>query len=342
MISILDKKYFRYSGRILEKENSAYLGFTNSTIEFYVKCKSKDKSVITASIGTERNGEVNDARLKVYIDDSREESLLVLNKEINDYTLATLTDNETHKITIIKITEASMSYAKLNNITIEGGEILPLEPVDEKRMKVEFIGDSITCGYGVYGAPNSEFHIKEEDGMLSYASIVSQSLNLNARYFSVSGYGVFVKYDGDPEGIIPKVYPYTNYFIDEKEFYDFNEFIPDLVVINLGTNDSGHLHKEEIQKGFTTNYINLIKYIKSNAPNTKVLCTCGTLCTNAFPFVQKAVNQALNDGIRDLYTFELPYHDVEHDGMASGHPSIITHQKDAERLSAIIKDIMNI
>lgn len=341
MISILDKTYFRYAGRILEKDESAYLGFTNSSVEFYVKSNSNDKSVIIANIGTKLNGEVNEARLKVFLDDSKEESLLILNEELNDYTLATLTDNEIHKITIIKITEASMSYAKLNHITIKGGEILPLKPIVDNRMKVEFIGDSITCGYGVYGTPNSEFHIKEEDGLLSYAALTAKSLNANARYFCVSGFGVYVKYDGDPEGIIPKVYPYTNYFIDENEYYDFNEFVPDLVVINLGTNDSGHLHNEDIQQGFISNYLKLLKYIKSNAPNVKILCTCGTLCTNAFAFVQEAVNLALRAGLDNVYTFELPYHDVEHDSMASGHPSIITHQKDAERLSGKIKEIMN-
>ena len=343
MICILDKNYFRYYGRVLEKDGASYLGFTNSMVEFYVKGTNDKINVISANIGTNPNGEENETRLKVFIDDSDvPAALLVLHEESAHYTLASFEDNEVHKISIIKITEAAMSHAKLIGVNVTNGEIVPLPLSEDNRTKVEFIGDSITCGYGVYGDPDSEYHIKNEDGMVSYAALTAKSLGLNARYFSVSGFGVYVRYDGDPEGIITKVYPYTNYFVDETIKYNFNDFVPDLVVINLGTNDSGHLEKENIQNGFISNYVGLIKFIKSYAPDSKILCICGTLCTNAFTYIDSAIKLATKAGLTDLYTFELPYHDVERDGMASGHPSLITHQKDAELLAAKIKVIMSL
>jgi hypothetical protein len=342
MIGILDENYFKYSGRILEKDGAAYLGFTNSKVEFYVKGNNSQLK-ITADIGTTNNGEENEARLKVYVDDAdKEENLLILSKESAVYTLAELKDTKIHKITLIKITEAAMSYARLNSILVTDGDLVKLPTIEDNRIKVEFLGDSITCGYGVYGEPNSEYHISEEDGMVTYASLTAKELNLNARYFSVSGYGVFVKYDGDPEGIIPKVYPYTNYFVDETIKYDFKDFIPAIFVINLGTNDSGHLDKEDIQKGFISNYAALLHFLKSYAPQSKILCICGTLCTTAFAFIEKAVKQVTEAGLKDIYTMELPYHDVETDGLASGHPTIATHKKDAKRLTEKIKEIMSL
>lgn len=51
MISILDKNYFRFSGRILEINGAPCLGYTNSSLEFYVKA-SNSGTRITAQIGT--------------------------------------------------------------------------------------------------------------------------------------------------------------------------------------------------------------------------------------------------------------------------------------------------
>lgn len=343
MIPILDKNYFMYHGRILEMNNSVYLGFTNSCVEFYVKGNEENNLNIIANISTKLNGEVNEARLKVFVDDNESpSSILILQKENADYIVASFKDDDIHKITMIKITEAAMSYAAINEINVIGGDLLSLPPIDSKQLKVEYIGDSITCGYGVHGLPNSEFHIKEEDGLYTYASLTTKSLNLDARYFSVSGYGVFTKYDGDRDGIISKVYPYTNYFINETIEYDYNEFVPDLYVINLGTNDSGHIHNTEVAKGFVTNYIELLLLLKRNAPHAKILCTCGTLCINVFSFISEATNKVKKMGLKDIYTLEFPYHNVEQDGIASGHPSIKTHERDSILLINKIKEIMNI
>jgi len=342
MADILNKDYFNYSGRILKKDNAAYLGYTNSKVEFYVKA-TKDTAVITARIDTQNNGEENEARLKVFLDNKeQEETLLVLHEESKEYQLVTITEEAVHKITLIKITEAAMSYAKLISIYIEGGELIPLPTHLDNRLKIEFIGDSITCGYGVYGEPESDYHIREEDGMKTYAAYAAKELNLDARYTAVSGFGVYTKYDGDREGILPKVYPFTNYFIDEKEMYDFKDFIPDIFVINLGTNDSGHLHNKEVQDGFIQTYVTFLKFLKSYAPDSTILCICGTLCTNAFSFIETAVAKARDNGLDKLYTYELPFHNVALDGMASGHPSLLTHQKDGERLAGKLREILKL
>lgn len=343
MIPVLDNNYFKYHGRILEKNDSVYLGFTNSSMEFYVKGDNDNNLNITANISTKLNGTMNDARLKIFLDDyDIPSSILVLDKENADYFIASFNDDKIHKVTIIKITEAAMSYAAINKLLINGGELLSLPPIEDTRLKVEFIGDSITCGYGVHGLPDSLYHIKDEDGLYSYAALAAKELNLNARYFCVSGFGVFTRYDGDRDGIISKVYPYTNYFVDETISYDPNEFVPDLYVINLGTNDSGHLHDNEIAKGFVHNYVELLLTLRRNSQNAKILCTCGTLCTNAFSYIIDAVNIAKKMGLTKLYTLEFPYHNVLEDGMASGHPSIITHAKDSKLLIHKINEIINI
>lgn len=343
MIPVLDLNYFKYSGRIITSNGTAYIGHTNSSVEFYVKGKDNTPLTISATISTKLNGEQCEARLKVFLDDNTEAShIIILNQETYDYPIALFDDDDIHKIKIIKITEASMSYAALHQVNVIGGDILLLPNYTENEIKVEFIGDSITCGYGVHGEPNSEFHIKEEDGLFTYASFTSQELNLNARYFCVSGYGVYLSYDENPEHIISKVYPYTNYFINEELIYDNSDFIPQLYVINLGTNDSNHLSKKENQIGFVHNYIELLKMLKKISPTCKIICTCGTVCTSVFPLIASAVEETLSQGYDSIYTLEFPFHNVKEDGIASGHPSIKTHKKDSLLLISKIKEVMKL
>ncbi|SFR91232.1 SGNH/GDSL hydrolase family protein [Anaeromicropila populeti] len=338
MINILDKNYFRYYGRILEKDGYEYLGYTNSQVDFIVK--GNGLTTVTAQIGTNLNGEVNEARLRVFLDDVLiTEEPIVLNKAEAVYTLASFDDVKEHKISLIKITEASMSYAKLQSIEVCGGTLLPLPNEKDTRMKVEFIGDSITCGYGVYGEPESEYHIREEDGMASYAYLTAKELNFNARYFSVSGYGVYLEWTGDENGVIPRVYPYTNWWADEEALYDFSDFIPELIVINLGTNDSGHMDKDGVPERFVKAYVSFLKFLKGHYPGAKILCTCGTLCTQSYEYVEEACKTALSGGLTGIYFYQQPYHNVQEDGIASGHPSLITHQKDARQLIEKIKEI---
>lgn len=341
MIHIFDRNYYRYYGRILVKDEMVYLGFTNSKVEFYIKGDGSGNTQITADIGSNVNEEVNYARLRVYVDDIlMDKEPVVLDEAVKTYPIAHINDNSVHKISIVKITEAQMSYAQLRAFHIENGTLLHLPSEADNRVKAEFIGDSITCGYGVHGAPHSQYHIKEEDGEITYAALTAKALDLNARYTSVSGYGVYCEYTGDVKGTLPYIYPYTNFWVDKDIEYDFHDFTPELVVINLGTNDSRFFEENGFAEKFITAYIDFIKFIRSKYPKCTILCVCGTLATQPFEYIQKAVDILKKEGLPSIYTLELPYHDVEHDGQASEHPSAVTHKKDADRLIAKIKEIM--
>ena len=64
----------------------------------------------------------------------------------------------------------------------------------------------------------------------------------------------------------------------------------------------------------------------------------GTVAPGMFKFVEQVVAKVNMEGLKGVYGVELPEHDVEHDGIASGHPSRITHEKDADRIVAFMKE----
>ncbi len=332
-----DKDFYQYEGRILEKDGVAYLGYTNSYVRFYARGEQ-----VRAYLISNITEDVNMAGLSVFLDDCDEAvNKLVVDKEEAWYDICELPDDKEHLVTIVKITEAAMSHVGLVKLQIENGELLKREFPQRSELKIEFIGDSITCGYGVLGAPEAEYTLRDEDGMLAYAYLAAKELNARARYLSASGHGIYVEYTGDPEGNVPKLFPCVNWYIDPTVAYDYNEYVPDVVVINLGTNDSGHMEKPEIQEMFVKSYVEFLHTIKNAYPETKIICTIGTLCDIMFDWIEKAIAIYEDEGGKDVYMRRLPYHNVEEDGMACMHPSAITHRKDGERVAGFIKEILD-
>jgi len=335
--NFMDEELFDFEGRILKDEDIAYLGYTNSRVSFF--CKGKKLRCLIKSNITE---DVNMAGISVYVDDKLiDRETHVMDKSEAWYDILTLPDEEVHMVTILKLTEAAMSYVALVELEVVEGELIKGEFPAKPDLKLEFIGDSITCGYGVLGEPESEYTLREENGLLTYAQIAADLLGARARFFSVSGYGAFVDYEGNIEGNVPRLYPYTNWFVDKEMLYDYKEYIPDVIVINLGTNDSGHIQKDWVQEGFVKSYSNFIIRLKEIYPTTKILCICGTLCGIMFEWIEKAICVCEEKGVQDIYMRRLPYHNVEEDGMASQHPSVITHQKDGKRVADFIREILD-
>lgn len=322
----MNKKYLQFEGRILEKEGIFYLSYTNSSVSFLAR-----GSEVHMEFVTNQREVVNFAGLRVYVDGIAVGEV-VLEHPRKLYKICDLPDCKPHRIKVVKITEAAMSQAGLCDIVVKDGEVLEETPPVDERVKVEFVGDSITCGYGVHGAPDSEYHIREEDGECSYGAFMARAMNWNARYISASGYGMFVEYTGNPENNVPKLYPYINWFVDRERKIEPGEFEPAFIIVNLGTNDSGFLSDKKMQENFVDAYISFLKLLKDLHPHAKIVCVLGTLCTNAFVYVKEAVSAARAAGLEGIYAFELPYHDVKRDGMASAHPSAATHKKDAERI----------
>ncbi len=316
-----------FQGRILWKDRMAVLGYTNCS--FTVHFRGTRLSVV---LRTGENEWINAPGLRVYVDGVAA-SEHVLGNVVQELTLFESAEPEEHTIRVVKITEAGMSFVGLTVLNYEG-ELLPV-PEDTRR-KVLFIGDSITCGYGVLGAPDAEYTIRDEDGELSYAGVLAKRMDWNAEWVSVSGHGMFVEYTGDPENILPREFPYTNWFYDKEAREDYSRFQPELVVINLGTNDSGMINDPNIRGGFLSRYESFLYTLRMAFPKAKLLCVLGTLAPGMYEYVEQVVNKVKQDGFTEVYGLELPYHDVEHDGMACGHPSKITHEKDAKRIEEFL------
>ncbi len=129
-----------------------------------------------------------------------------------------------------------------------------LRPVADRPYKLEFVGDSITSGEGTIGAK------KEWDwipmffsGVHDYAMLVSEACDAECHIISQSGWGTLTGWDNNPRNVLPARYEKVcgvlkgarNMALGAGEDYDFSSWQPDVVIVNLGTNDMAAFDQPE-------------------------------------------------------------------------------------------------
>lgn len=121
-------------------------------------------------------------------------------------------------------------------------------PVEKKKLNIEFVGDSLTTGEGLAGAPGEMDWIPAWMSVRSgYALTTADMLGADFHFLSQSGWGVVCSWDNDRDCAMPSYYEAVcglakgskNEALGAQKPWDFSSWKADVVVVNLGTNDSG-------------------------------------------------------------------------------------------------------
>lgn len=122
-------------------------------------------------------------------------------------------------------------------------------PVPAKEMKIELIGDSITSGEGLFGYPGlitEDLWFFTAQSGLHYGTSIAQALNADLRIVTQAGWGVYIGYTNNPTYNIPSIYEQvcgvqnssSAISLGAQETCDFEGWQPDVIIVNLGTNDA--------------------------------------------------------------------------------------------------------
>jgi hypothetical protein len=236
--------------------------------------------------------------------------------------------NEAHEIEIVRQTEGQYGTFTAKTLIMRGS-LFGAKPA-ERDLYIEFIGDSITCGSGVlckYIKRSDLMHYlptqtgdclydigegqwREEDVTHSYAYLTAQALGADSSFISYSAVGLMRSWMNLGFNA-QDLYRRGAYLREGGDVYDFSTARkPDLVVINLGTNDIGLMNGGE--GGYTgkitdaeykqavKNFINQIR-TSYNDPNLKIVWAVGLMGEATYPLAQAAIEQ-LNDA--NVYCYE--------------------------------------
>lgn len=251
----------------------------------------------------------------------------------------------TKNIRIVKLSEAAFSIAELYPAETDDDAII--EPVPEKPLKIEFIGDSITCGYGVDDSNFfSDFSTMAENAMKSYGVIAADMLNADYSLFAYSGYGIISGYTHDgrrnTRELLPPYYRsigFSESTVDGTAVqgidWDFSRFRPDIIVVNLGTNDNSFCIAE--RGGFaelSAAYAEFIRCVRQLNPSAKIVCTIGIIDVETAGCIISAA-ESLGDPA--LWTFRFSPQTGLLGYGSNMHPSEDTHICAAEELVGFIR-----
>ncbi len=135
-------------------------------------------------------------------------------------------------------------------------------------LHIEFIGDSLTAGYGIECTSGDEnFSAPTQSAYTSYAMVAARVLGASANLVAYSGKGVFQNYGGNTDEPMPVLFPRTLTTQPEPE-WDWAGNPADVVVVNLGTND----FSADITEGdFVGAYVGLLGDVRDHYPDAAII-----------------------------------------------------------------------
>lgn len=216
-----------------------------------------------------------------------------------------------------------------------------------KRKRIEFLGDSITAGFcnlcdDFGGIPNAD---STESFAYSWANLICQHFGAECHTAAWSGYGMVDNCCGG-QTLMSDIWRRTLATVPARNlsdphgttlenYYNFSEssFVPDAVVINLGTNDRLPWRPQNVED-FNRTYLDLVistakAYNRSSREQTHFFLACGPMSSAYCPNVDWVIKESISRGIPAHFLDQRGYLNTK--GTACcGHPSATTDQKMAE------------
>lgn len=240
-----------------------------------------------------------------------------------------------HTAIVCKNTEANIGYLELAGIRCS--ELVKSKP--KPKRKIEFIGNSITCGMG-----NDDSEIPcgkrnwydQHNAWLSYGALAARSVNAQYHLSSVSGIGL-MQSCCNMNIIMPTVFDKISMRNNDIQ-WDFKRYQPDVVTICLGQNDG-----VQDSAAFCTNYISFMRQLRHYYPSATFILLSSPMADEKLrDFLRQSIRavrvQLTQEGDNRVFShvFEKQYI-----GGCDAHPSGEEHKQIATELTTVIKNIMN-
>ena len=220
-----------------------------------------------------------------------------------------------------------------------GGVFLPA-PASSRR--IEFVGDSITCGYGDLATTTScpDLHVMQSH-YIAYPGLVARHLGADQITICQSGIGIYRDYGGNLSGQMPELYPRT--LQSDPAAWSFSAWVPHAVLINLGTNDFAKGTPDEAT--FKNAYRGFLQTIRGHYPNAYLLPAVGPMLGSPEhdklrDWLTALITERQNAGDAKVAMIEFGIQDGSLGLGCDWHPSAATHAQMAGNLEAQLKQLL--
>ncbi len=259
---------FKTYGRTFTAHKGLHCDWAASGIEFTVDCEGDIVLHYMATIP---------GHLQIYVDGEATSRIVVKEGNNEDMTIAEgLTAGE-HTIRVVREHDIDSSGGVLVLKSLEyTGLADTLRPAEDKELYIEFIGDSITSGLGCMGGDRlyvtrfDEYHSATH----AYSYLTAQALNADWSLVSRGGIGFYSATTNKNVNAFD-MYKSFNPWVDGGD-YTF-ERKADIVVLALGTNDSGYSGSGEDFRAMFADMVKLIR--EKHGEDVQIVCVWGMMST---------------------------------------------------------------
>lgn len=256
-------------------------------------------------------------------------------------TLADSLGEGAHSLRVTYAIEGYEKHPEFRGFVISGPGSKLLPAPERPKLRIEFIGNSITCGYGTDAdSGDTHFSYDTENHTLSYAYLTARALDADFNVVARSGIGMYRSYNGPREGTpdnrIPAEYDHTLIY-DPAHYWDHRSFRPDIICINLGTNDTS-VDNYDITL-FEEAYKKFLAHLHLLQPQAKIVLLTGPMLHGKPLEDVTAVLNRLAEGKDYVYRFDMSEQTGELGYGADYHPSRAQAAKNAAELTAFLKKI---
>lgn len=314
-------------GRTLTKDNVTWLVQSGAAVECTVT--GTEASVTIAGDGCVYSEEQWRPRYGVFVD-GKMVADVVMDTPEEKVLLFSGTTQRTATVKIMHLSEANNGAIGVKQFDVTSSAAKPVKPTAKKDLTIEFIGDSITCAYGVEAdSQYVNFATGTENFSLSYAYLTAQLLDADYSAVCYSGHGIISGYSNDGAAetgsLVPDVYANVGKLADYAVPWDFAANPSDVIVLNLGTNDDTYAGKDLETRGleYQEGYVDFLKTIRKYNPDAAIVCTLGIMgCEELYPYIEAAVAEV---GDPKISCYQSPTQKAADGYGADWHPSPATH-----------------
>ncbi len=250
----------------------------------------------------------------------------------------------THRVTVTYAIEGLLKHPKFYGFYLDEAGALCDRPQLPTR-KMEFIGNSITCAYGIEGdGSEKKFSYSQQNVFYAYETLVARAFDAQCQIVARSGIGIYRNNNGNVRGdknVLPALYPYTQFGMGGEK-WDFSRYQPDVVCVNLGTNDTTN-------PSYDTNLLadafkKFLVTLRGHYPKAKIVLLTGTMLKgqrleDLKHAQQVAIDDAVRRGDMEVYRFDFTPADGTYGWGTHRHPSKRQHAHMAEELIPFIRKI---
>jgi len=337
---IFDYSHINWFGRVFKNEETGEMEFNNTISGFEVNFYGTS---LTAEIAAQ-GGAGGFCFLSVFLDgetDPQKASALELKNGTYSYTLTSGLSEDLHTVKVLRRTEIKeANLSALISLSCDGKFYTPPE---KSARKIDCYGASSICGYGNLGEPDDlTFTTAAEDGTSAFTYYTAAALGAQANAFCASGWGLGV---GSTSSISDL---FERYSILNGTPWNFDSYVPDVVIINLGYNDSKQFGTSGTQKytdsreQFKTLLVDYLRKLYMYYPDSFIYVTYGIWAEyQIYDLYREAVKTLNDEGKKNIIAYKL-YTPTAASGESEigscYHASYRGHKKMADALSSDIKE----